>query len=175
MIDLPPEVDKLTDEEGFDDTETLSLSEETLQVELKLMYLMKTMMIEQRKIIKQKVRSCSKSVSNTRKKGKRINSRLEKVPPNYNFSNDSNASKINYEKAESNFRGSTPVEVYEEFLSPTYLEHILTETEKYAKQWRNKLDFSLTNEELKHLSIFLFSLDIIHYQVNVTIGQMKSI
>ncbi|GFT78370.1 uncharacterized protein TNCV_655801 [Trichonephila clavipes] len=26
MIDLPPEVDKLTDEEGFDDTETLSLS-----------------------------------------------------------------------------------------------------------------------------------------------------
>ncbi|GFU57010.1 piggyBac transposable element-derived protein 2 [Trichonephila clavipes] len=108
MIALPPEVDELTDEEGFDDTETLSLS----------------------------VRD--------------VAGRIEVAAPFENY-DDSR------EKDLSNKR-STPVEVYEEFLSPTYLEPILTETEKYAKQWKNTPDFSLTTEELKtFIDFFIFS------------------
>ncbi|GFY45202.1 piggyBac transposable element-derived protein 2 [Trichonephila inaurata madagascariensis] len=126
MIALPPEVDELTDEEGFDDTETLDPS----------------------------VRDVAGS--NTRKKGKKeLIADWKKVPANYNFSDESNALKINYETAVSTLEGLSPVEVFEEFLSPTYLEHILTETEKYAKQWKNKPDFSLTTEELKTFIGFL--------------------
>ncbi|GFS72730.1 hypothetical protein TNCV_1421161 [Trichonephila clavipes] len=58
IIVFPPEVDELTDEEGFDDTETLSLSvRDVAGVELKLLFLMKTMIIVERKIYQTKVRS----------------------------------------------------------------------------------------------------------------------
>ncbi|GFT65798.1 uncharacterized protein NPIL_312791 [Nephila pilipes] len=84
---------------------------------------------------KSKMRSCSESGSNTRKKCKKeLIADWKIVPPNYKFSDESNASKINYEKAVSTLEGLSPVEIFEKFLSPTYLEHILTETEKYAKQ-----------------------------------------
>ncbi|XP_071043394.1 piggyBac transposable element-derived protein 2-like [Parasteatoda tepidariorum] len=125
MIALPPGVNELTDE-GLDDTETLDPSV--------------------RDVIG----------SNTRKKGKKeLIADWKKVPSNYNFSDKSNFSKINFDKTVSILEGLSPVEVFEEFLSPTYLEHILTETEKYAKQWKNNPDFSLTTEEQKTFIGFL--------------------
>ncbi|GFW55911.1 DDE Tnp 1 7 domain containing protein [Trichonephila clavipes] len=51
----------------------------------------------------------------------------------------------------------SPVEVFEEFLSPTYLKDILTETEKYTKQWKNKPDFSLTKELKTFIVLKIFS------------------
>ncbi|GFX43933.1 piggyBac transposable element-derived protein 2 [Trichonephila clavipes] len=111
MIVLPPEVDELTDEEGFDDTETLDPS----------------------------VRDVADSI--------------EIFVPYKNHDDHREANLSN--KTVSTLEGLLPIEVFEEFLSPTYLEHILTETEKYAKQWENKPDFSLTTEELKAFIGFL--------------------
>ncbi|GFW98921.1 uncharacterized protein TNCV_4655481 [Trichonephila clavipes] len=144
MITLPPEVNELTDEEGFDDTETLgpSVRDVAGSIEISVPNENHGDHREADLSNKSKKRSCSESGSNTRKKGKELIADWKKVPPNYNFSDEGNASKINYETAVSTLECLSPVEVFEEFLSPTYLEHILTETEKYAKQWKNKPDFS---------------------------------
>ncbi|GFY61491.1 uncharacterized protein TNIN_304231 [Trichonephila inaurata madagascariensis] len=152
MFTLPPEVDELTDEEGFHDSETLDPSVKDVAGSIEISVPYKNH--DQRETDlsnKSKKRSCSESGSNTRKKGKEeLIADWKMVPPNYNFSDESNASKINYETAVSTLEGLSLVEIFEEFLSPTYLEHILTEREKYAKQqWKNKPDFSLTTEELK--------------------------
>ncbi|GFS78200.1 uncharacterized protein NPIL_338931 [Nephila pilipes] len=175
MIALPPEVDELTDEEGFDDTETLdpSVRDVAGSIEISVPYENHDDHREKDLSNQSNKRSCSESVSNTRKKGKKeLIADRKKVPPNYNFSDESNASKINYEKAVSTLEGLSPVEVFEEILSLTYLEHILTDAEKYAKQWKNKPNFSLTTEELKtFIGFLIFS----GHQLNVTIGQMKKI
>ncbi|GFU56757.1 uncharacterized protein TNCV_2529051 [Trichonephila clavipes] len=139
MIALPPEVDELTDE-GFDDTETLdpSVRDVAGSIGISVPYENHDDHREADLSNKSKKRSCTESESNTRKKGKKeLIADWKKIPPNYNFSDESNASKINYETAVSTLEGLSPVEVFQEFLSPTYLEHILTETEKYAKQWKN--------------------------------------
>ncbi|GFY49187.1 uncharacterized protein TNIN_285161 [Trichonephila inaurata madagascariensis] len=72
MIALPPEVDELTNEEGFDDTQTLdpSVRDVAHSIEISVPYENHD---DHRKIYQTKVkkRSCSKSGSNTRKKGKK--------------------------------------------------------------------------------------------------------
>ncbi|GFY75307.1 piggyBac transposable element-derived protein 1 [Trichonephila inaurata madagascariensis] len=144
-------------EEGFDDTETFdpSVRDVAGSIEISVPYENHDH-TETDLSNKSKKRSCSESGSNTRKKGKKeLIADWKKVPPNYDFSDESNTSKINYETAVRPLEGLSPVEVFEEFLSSSYLEHILTETEKYAKQWKNKIDFSLTTEELKTFIGFL--------------------
>ncbi|GFX90803.1 uncharacterized protein TNCV_3166341 [Trichonephila clavipes] len=131
MIALPPEVDELTDEEGFDDTGTLdpSVRDVAGSIEIYLPYENDDDHREADLSNKSKKRSCSESGSKTCKKGKKeLIADWKMVPPNYDFSDESNASKINYETAVSTLKGLSPVEVFEDFLSPTYLEHILTET-----------------------------------------------
>ncbi|GFW33192.1 piggyBac transposable element-derived protein 2 [Trichonephila clavipes] len=107
MIALPPEVDELTDEEGFDDTETLDPS----------------------------VRDVAGSI--------------EISVPYENHDDHREADLSNKIKNEVAWNQD------QIHLRKTYLEHILTETEKYAKQWKNKPDFSLTIEELKTFIGFL--------------------
>ncbi|GFY75586.1 uncharacterized protein TNIN_157531 [Trichonephila inaurata madagascariensis] len=101
MIALPPEVDEFTDEEGFDDTETLdpSVRDVAGSIEISVPYENHDHR-ETDLLNKSKKRSCLESGSNTRKKGKKeLIANWKKVPPNYNFSDESNASKINYETA----------------------------------------------------------------------------
>ncbi|GFS73986.1 uncharacterized protein NPIL_52141 [Nephila pilipes] len=135
--EMPPEVDELTDEEGFDDTETLDPSVRDVEGSIEISVPYENHDDHRKKDLsnKNKKLSFSESGSNTRKKGKKeLIADWKKVPTNYNFSDESNASNINCEKAASTLEGLSLVEVFEEFLSPTYLEHIfLSETEKYAK------------------------------------------
>ncbi|PRD26951.1 UNVERIFIED_CONTAM: hypothetical protein NCL1_36687 [Trichonephila clavipes] len=86
MIALPPEVDELTDEEGFDDTEALDLSVRDIAVSIKI-YVPYENHDDHRETDlsnKSKKRSCSESGSNTRKKSiKELIADWKKVPPNY--------------------------------------------------------------------------------------------
>ncbi|GFW77988.1 uncharacterized protein TNCV_2490321 [Trichonephila clavipes] len=97
MIALPPEVDELTDEEVFDDTETLDPSVRDVAVSIKICvpYEKHDDHRETDLSNKSKKRSCSESGSNTRKKGKReLIADWKKVLTNHNSSDESNASKI---------------------------------------------------------------------------------
>ncbi|GFY29812.1 uncharacterized protein TNCV_1813861 [Trichonephila clavipes] len=104
MIVLPPEVDELTDKEGFDDTETLDPSARDIagSIEISVPYENHDDHREADLSNKSKKRSSSESGSNTRKKGKKkLIADWKKVTQNYNFSDENNASKINYEIAVS--------------------------------------------------------------------------
>ncbi|GFW05094.1 piggyBac transposable element-derived protein 2 [Trichonephila clavipes] len=57
MIALPPKVNKLTDEEGFDDTETHEPYVRDVACIIEILYLMKTMMIIERQIYQTKVKN----------------------------------------------------------------------------------------------------------------------
>ncbi|GFX33435.1 uncharacterized protein TNCV_4122691 [Trichonephila clavipes] len=117
MIILPPEVDELTDEEGFDDTETHSPSVRDVSGRIEIsVYEDHDDHREKDVSNKSKRRSCSKSGSNTRKKGKKeLIANWKKVPPNYNFFDENNASKINYERAESALGGLRPLKFMKNF------------------------------------------------------------
>ncbi|GFT88502.1 uncharacterized protein TNCV_262851 [Trichonephila clavipes] len=81
MISLPPEVDELTDEEGFDDTEIIDPSERDIagSIEIYVPYENNDDHRQKHLSNKSKKRSCSELGSNTRKTGKkRVNSKLEK-------------------------------------------------------------------------------------------------
>ncbi|GFW43642.1 uncharacterized protein TNCV_4769921 [Trichonephila clavipes] len=122
MIALPPEVDELTDE-GFDDAETLdpSVRDVAGSIEISVPFKNHDDHREADLSNKSKKRSYSESGSNTPKKGKKeLTEDWKKVPPNYNFSDESNASKINYETAVSTLEGLLPIEVFEEFLSDIF-------------------------------------------------------
>ncbi|GFY69817.1 uncharacterized protein TNIN_354321 [Trichonephila inaurata madagascariensis] len=113
MIAFPPEVDELTDEEGFGDTETLDPSVRGVagSIEISVPYENHDDHRETDLSNKSKKRSCSESGSNTCKKGKKeLMADWKKVPPNYNFSEEINASKINYETSVSTLEGLSPVE-----------------------------------------------------------------
>ncbi|GFX77071.1 uncharacterized protein TNCV_1072711 [Trichonephila clavipes] len=71
MIDLPPEVDELTDEEGFDDTETLDPSVRAVagSIEISVPYEIHDDHREKGLSNKSKKRSCSEPGTNIRKKG----------------------------------------------------------------------------------------------------------
>ncbi|GFY44033.1 uncharacterized protein TNIN_496371 [Trichonephila inaurata madagascariensis] len=115
--ELESEIDELTDEKGFDDTETLdpSVRDVAGSIEISVPYENHDHR-ETDLSNKSKKLSFLESGSNTRKKGKReLIADWKKVPPNYNFSDKSNASKINYETAVSTLDGLSPIEVFEEF------------------------------------------------------------
>ncbi|GFY75641.1 uncharacterized protein TNIN_45511 [Trichonephila inaurata madagascariensis] len=85
---LPSKVDKLTDEEGFDDTETLdpSVRDVACSIEISVPYENHDDHREKDLSNKSKKRSCSEPGSDKRKKGKKeLISDWKKVPSNYNF------------------------------------------------------------------------------------------
>ena len=44
---------------------------------------------------------------------------------------------------------STPVETFEEFMTPEIYDHIVKETVRYATTYKNAIDFIMTSNELK--------------------------
>ena len=147
IISMPPDVDDLTDEEQFDDdnlsTPFLSDVAGTLEIAVR--------------------DDNDNSIISDKIKEKKSRKRKRETPlvewtnetPTYTFGTLGNSSKRNFDLLITNASNMSPTELFEEFFTESVYGMIVEETNRYAKEVKNKLNFNVTKDEIKTFIGFL--------------------
>ncbi|KFM60345.1 PiggyBac transposable element-derived protein 2, partial [Stegodyphus mimosarum] len=142
---MPPDVDDLTDEEQFDDdnlgTPVVSDVAGTLEI---------TMPDDN----DNPIISDKKKENNSRKR-KRESIVWTNESPAYTFGNLENLSKRNSDILTAQTNNMSPVELFEEFFTESVYDMIVEETNRYAHEMKNKLNYNVTKDEIKTFIGFL--------------------
>ncbi|XP_035222261.1 piggyBac transposable element-derived protein 2-like [Stegodyphus dumicola] len=142
---MPPDVDELTDEEQFDDdnlgTPVVSDVAGTLEI---------TMPDDN----DNPIISDKKKENNSRKR-KRESIVWTNESPAYTFGNLENLSKRNSDILIAQTNNMSPVELFEEFFTESVYDMIVEETNRYAHEMKNKLNYNVTKDQIKTFIGFL--------------------
>ena len=79
----------------------------------------------------------------------------QKNKSSYTFNEVGNLSSENLESISNILGNMNLFEIFEEFLTPEFYEYLKNETDRYAKEWKNKPEFSVTIDALKSFIGFL--------------------
>lgn len=159
MVALPPDVDEITDEESFDDDETGCPVVQDIPgtVEINLPEDGDVPSYSTASSSSAKGTDVQSQPQNRSSKKKKCEPAAvwSKTNPNYNFGSVGSLAQSNRENIVNALQGCTPLEIFEEFLTSELLNNIVEETAKYAKQWKNKPQFSTSVDDLKVFIGFL--------------------
>ncbi|GFU26998.1 piggyBac transposable element-derived protein 2 [Trichonephila clavipes] len=78
-----------------------------------------------------------------------------KDKPSYTVNEVGNLSSENLESISNILGNKNSLEIFEEFSTPEFYEYLINEPERYAKEWENKPEYSVTIDELKSFIGFL--------------------
>ena len=139
MIALPPEVDELTDEENIEDdmignshVTDIAGTTEILHTEDQK----NLPHVTSKKIKKEDIRWCDQS-------------------PSFSFPDIGQRASHLSEEMKQKLSGLSPVQVFEEIFSEDIVNLIVEETERYAREYRNKINFSVHPDEIRVFIGFL--------------------
>ena len=159
VIIIPPDVDGLTDHEDFEDEgET---GEAIIQDVPGTLELHTDHEIGENADMNEETAVSPLTTTNRRKKRKLCDSvpNWRYTEPQYTKVKERVASYSDHmKKMKEDLQFLTPVELFEQLLTPDIYDHIVKETVRYASTYKNNMDFILSVDELKaFVGILLFS------------------